>query len=95
VTDQLTRDELLRRAALGAGLLSVPGLLAACGAHASTGGGGDNGGDVELSAPAGVAAATAAARALGCLLEAGVPVLGFTLEGGRLSDAFLAVTEDV
>jgi len=35
VTDQLTRDELLRRAALGAGLLSVPGLLAACG------GGGD------------------------------------------------------
>jgi len=71
------------------------GLLAACGAHASTGGGGDNGGDVELSAPAGVAAATAAARALGCLLEAGVPVLGFTLEGGRLSDAFLAVTEDV
>jgi ABC-2 type transport system ATP-binding protein len=70
------------------------GLLAACGLHA-TGDGGDNGGDVELSAPAGVAAATAAARALGCLLEAGVPVLGFTLEGGRLSDAFLAVTEDV
>jgi hypothetical protein len=24
-----------------------------------------------------------------------VPVLGFTLEGGRLSDAFLAVTEKV
>jgi hypothetical protein len=24
-----------------------------------------------------------------------VPVLGFALEGGRLSDAFLAVTEDI
>ena len=33
-----------------------------------------------------------AAAALRCLLDAGVPVLGFSLEGGRLSDAFLAVT---
>ena len=31
MTELLTRDELLRRAALGAGLLSMPGLLAACG----------------------------------------------------------------
>jgi ABC-2 type transport system ATP-binding protein len=34
-----------------------------------------------------------AAAALRCLLDAGVPVLGFSLEGGRLSDAFLAVTQ--
>lgn len=32
------------------------------------------------------------AAALRCLLDADVPVLGFSLEGGRLSDAFLAVT---
>jgi spermidine/putrescine transport system substrate-binding protein len=44
VTDLLTRDELLRRAALGAGLLSMPGLLAACG-----GGGGGGGGKRELA----------------------------------------------
>ena len=31
MTELLTRDELLRRAALGAGLISMPGLLAACG----------------------------------------------------------------
>jgi spermidine/putrescine transport system substrate-binding protein len=37
MNDVLTRQELLRRAALGAGLLSVPGLLAACG---TSGGGG-------------------------------------------------------
>jgi hypothetical protein len=36
----LTREELLRRAALGAGLLSMPGLLAACGGGKSGGGGG-------------------------------------------------------
>ena len=38
MNDVLSRQELLRRAALGAGLLSVPGLLAACGG--SSGGGG-------------------------------------------------------
>jgi spermidine/putrescine transport system substrate-binding protein len=38
VTDHLTRQELLRRAAFAAALASVPGLAAACG-------GGDNGGD--------------------------------------------------
>ena len=31
MTEFLTREELLRRAAAGAGLLTVPGLLAACG----------------------------------------------------------------
>ncbi len=36
MNDRLTRDELLRRAALGAGLLSMPGLLAACGGSKSS-----------------------------------------------------------
>ena len=36
--DRLTREELLRRAALGAGLLSMPGLLAACGGGSGDGG---------------------------------------------------------
>jgi spermidine/putrescine transport system substrate-binding protein len=44
VRDQLTREELLRRAAAGAGLLSMPGLLAACG-----GGSSDAGGKQELA----------------------------------------------
>jgi ABC-2 type transport system ATP-binding protein len=53
----------------------------------------DHGGELELTMPAEASTETAAAQALTCLLEAGVPVLGFTLEGGRLSDAFLAVTD--
>ena len=44
MNDQLTRDELLRRAAAGAGLLTMPGLLAACG-----GGSSDAGGEKELA----------------------------------------------
>jgi len=55
---------------------------------------GDRRGQVVVSTPAGVAPERAASLALGSLLEAGVPVLGFAMEGGRLSDAFLAVTED-
>jgi len=51
-------------------------------------------GELELSMPAGLDLEAAATQAIGSLLEAGVPVLGFTLEGGRLSDAFLAVTEN-
>jgi ABC-2 type transport system ATP-binding protein len=31
-------------------------------------------------------------RALAALIKAGVPVLSFELEGGRLNDAFLAMT---
>jgi ABC-2 type transport system ATP-binding protein len=57
--------------------------------------GGGRLGELELSIPAGLELEAAATQAIGCLLEAGVPVLGFTLEGGRLSDAFLAVTEKV
>ncbi len=48
--------------------------------------------DVEVWLPADRAPEESAAGALRCLLEAGVPVLGFELEGGRLNDAFLAVT---
>jgi ABC-2 type transport system ATP-binding protein len=55
---------------------------------------GDRRGEVVLSMPVGVAPDTVASQTLRRLLEAGVPVLGFALEGGRLSDAFLSVTED-
>ena len=55
-------------------------------------GGGDNRGELVLTMPIGVTPEDAASLALGRLLEAGVPVLGFAMEGGRLSDAFLAVT---
>jgi hypothetical protein len=44
--------------------------------------------------PGGVAPDNAASLAFRRLLEADVPVLGFALKGGRLSDAFLTVTED-
>jgi ABC-2 type transport system ATP-binding protein len=50
--------------------------------------------ELELTLPADLAPEEAAETALRCLFDAGVPVLGFTLEGGRLSDAFLAVTEE-
>jgi ABC-2 type transport system ATP-binding protein len=55
--------------------------------------GNGHGSEVVVSLPAEVAPEAAATQALGELLAAGVPVLGFTLEGERLSDAFLAVTE--
>jgi ABC-2 type transport system ATP-binding protein len=55
-------------------------------------GGGDQRGELMLTMPTGVTPEDAASLALGRLLEAGVPVLGFAMEGGRLSDAFLAVT---
>jgi len=54
---------------------------------------GDHTGELELRLPAELEPEAAAAKALGSLLDAGVPVLGFSLEGGRLGDAFLAVTE--
>jgi spermidine/putrescine transport system substrate-binding protein len=40
VREQLTREELLRRAAFGAALVSVPGFAAACGSSKSSSGGG-------------------------------------------------------
>ena len=47
---------------------------------------------VRLELPGDVAPEDSSAAALRCLLDAGVPVLGFSVEGGRLSDAFLRVT---
>jgi spermidine/putrescine transport system substrate-binding protein len=46
MTNHLTRLELLRRAALGGTLLSVPGILAACGGD-DDGGGGEAGGELK------------------------------------------------
>jgi spermidine/putrescine transport system substrate-binding protein len=40
MNDRITRDELLRRGAIGLGALTVPGLLAACGGGGGGGGGG-------------------------------------------------------
>ena len=48
-------------------------------------------GEVALTFAASADARTAAAAALRALLDAGVPVAEFSLEGGRLSDAFLEV----
>jgi ABC-2 type transport system ATP-binding protein len=55
---------------------------------------GDHPGELVLTMPTSIALDKAASLALSRLLEAGVPVLGFAVEGGRLSDAFLTVTED-
>lgn len=49
-------------------------------------------GRLELTVPGETTSEQVSAPALGCLLTAGIPVLGFRLEGGRLSDAFLALT---
>jgi ABC-2 type transport system ATP-binding protein len=48
-------------------------------------------GEVALTFAASADAPTAAAAALRALLDAGIPVAEFSLEGGRLSDAFLEV----
>ena len=48
-------------------------------------------GEVAVAFAPGVNADAAAAAALRALLDAGVPVAEFALEGGRLSDAFLEV----
>jgi ABC-2 type transport system ATP-binding protein len=99
---QGTVAEVARRAAAPRrGLVKVPpelrtralDVLAAAEFPAVASGNG-HGGEVEIRLPEDVAPETAAMRALGGLLAAGVPVLGFTLEGGRLSDAFLAITEE-
>jgi ABC-2 type transport system ATP-binding protein len=49
--------------------------------------------ELELTLPADVPPEQASATMLGALLWGDVPVIGFTLDGGRLSDAFLAVTQ--
>ena len=48
-------------------------------------------GEVALTFAASADVRTAAAAALRALLDAGIPVAEFSLEGGRLSDAFLEV----
>jgi ABC-2 type transport system ATP-binding protein len=50
-------------------------------------------GELELTWPGEVDPETMPAEALRRLLDAQVPVVGFELEGGRLSDAFLSMTE--
>jgi ABC-2 type transport system ATP-binding protein len=52
-------------------------------------------GDLELTLAPEAAPGVGTAQALRVLLDAGVPVLGLELEGGRLSDAFLEMTEPV
>jgi ABC-2 type transport system ATP-binding protein len=102
VVAQGTVAEVVRRAAARRrGVVMVPPEQRARALHVLADGevraaaGRDNhGGEVYLSMPAADPEAAAAA-ALRRLLDAGVPVLGFTLEGGRLSDAFLAITEDI
>jgi ABC-2 type transport system ATP-binding protein len=102
IVAQGTVAEVARRAAAPRrGLVKVPPELReralevlAASAVVAVAAHGDRRGQVVVSTPAGVAPERAASRALGSLLEAGVPVLGFAMEGGRLSDAFLAVTED-
>jgi ABC-2 type transport system ATP-binding protein len=54
---------------------------------------GDRKGRLQLTLSSHASAETASADVLRRLLDAGVPVVGFTLEGGRLSDAFLSATE--
>ena len=95
-----TVAEVVRSAAIPRrGLVKVPpelrgrALEVLAGAAVDAAAGDGDLGELELRLPADVAPETAAAKALGSLLDAGVPVLGFTLEGGRLNDAFLAVTE--
>jgi ABC-2 type transport system ATP-binding protein len=95
-----TVAEVVRSAAIPRrGLVKVPpelrgrALEVLAGAAVDAAAGDGDLGELELRLPAEVAPETAAAKALGSLLDAGVPVLGFTLEGGRLNDAFLAVTE--
>jgi ABC-2 type transport system ATP-binding protein len=102
VVAQGTVAEVVRQAAAPRrGLVKVPperrarALEALAAAEVgAVAGGGDHRGELVLTIPAGVAPEVAASLALGRLLAAGVPVLGFAMEGGRLSDAFLAVTED-
>ena len=53
-----------------------------------------SGPNVEVTMPAQVPVEESSSWAIGRLHAAGIPVLGFALEGGRLSDAFLAVTEE-
>jgi ABC-2 type transport system ATP-binding protein len=99
VADGTVAEVVRRAAAPRAGVVQVPpqqrdralAVLAAANLPARAAPNGRRG-DVELTLPGDELPEQASASALGRLLEAGVPILGFSLEGGRLSDAFLAVT---
>jgi ABC-2 type transport system ATP-binding protein len=99
VADGTVTEVVRRAAAPRAGVVQVPpqqrdralAVLAAANLPARAAPNGRSG-DVELTLPGDELPERASASALGCLLGEGVPVLGFSLEGGRLSDAFLAVT---
>jgi ABC-2 type transport system ATP-binding protein len=101
VADGTVAEITRHAAAQRRGVLEVPpelraralDVLNAAALHAAVTGNG-RGGELELSLPADVPPDAAATQTLRRLLDAGVPVLGFTLEGARLSDAFLAVTEE-
>jgi ABC-2 type transport system ATP-binding protein len=102
IVAQGTVAEVARRAAAPRrGLVKVPPQLRSRALEVlvasevvAAAGAGDHPGELVLTMPGGVAPDNAASLALRRLLEADVPVLGFALEGGRLSDAFLTVTED-
>jgi ABC-2 type transport system ATP-binding protein len=93
-----TVDEVVRRAAAPRrGSLEVPPehhdraleVLTTHGIAATASG---HRGQIAVELPGDAPAPDSSARTLRCLLDAGVPVVGLSLEGGRLSDAFLAVT---
>ena len=101
VADGTVAEVVRRAAAPRRGVVQVPRHLRArafeaLAAHhlVSEGADGESPPDVvELRLPGDQPPEESSADALRCLLDAAVPVLGFSLEGGRLSDAFLAVTE--
>jgi ABC-2 type transport system ATP-binding protein len=101
VADGTVAEVVRRAAAPRRGVVRVPPHLrarafAALAAHRLVSEAADGEGhsdQVELRLPGDQPPEESSAAALRCLLDAAVPVLGFSLEGGRLSDAFLAVTE--
>jgi ABC-2 type transport system ATP-binding protein len=102
VADGTTTEVVRRAAAPRAGVVRVPSHLRDRAVHTLTSlrvlaedaaldGSPD---EIPVQLPGSEPVEPSAARALRGLLDAGIPVLGFSLEGGRLSDAFLAVTKE-
>jgi len=101
VADGTVAEVVRRAAAPRRGVVRVPphlrtrafDVLAAQGLVADASGRNGHRDEVELRLPGDEPPEQSTSAALRCLLDAGVPVLGLSLEGGRLSDAFLAVTQ--
>jgi ABC-2 type transport system ATP-binding protein len=101
VADGTVAEVVRRAAAPRRGVVRVPphlrthafDVLAAQGLVADGTGRNGHQDEVELRLPGDEPPEESTSAALRCLLDAGVPVLGLSLEGGRLSDAFLAVTQ--